>query len=358
MQMQMMQHHAPSMQSFRYFATEETKKDSKEQEDGGDSLRDTVNRINKSDKKDDTSSSSSSSSDDNNDLFRRAADTWQSFTAEVGVAWEELTNSGQSKDINKRVGKVEAYTGPVDIMVIDESEGLTAWERMQRRLTEAPIIQGILEKGDQVLEQAGAKKVKKQVDELSEDAREAWETSQNPWVYRISSVYDTVTAESEEAAAVRDLRVLDPTFNLEEWKHDVVEHTLPKIMSWFLEGELERLQPWLAEGVFKRIAAEVTARKQEGVQINTHVLAIMNSEILAIEKDHVEKGSPIILLHYMCQQINCVTKKKDGTIVEGSEDDIRANSYVVAFQREYNDEEGALNWRIVDFRFNGAIAYL
>lgn len=353
-----MQHHAPSMQTVRYFATEETKKDAKEQDDGGDSLRDTVNRINKSDKEDDTSSSSSSSSDDNNDLFRRAADTWQSFTAEVGVAWEELTNSGQSKDINKQVGKVEAYTGPVDIMVIDESEGLTAWERMQRRLTEAPIIQGILEKGDQVLEQAGAKKVKKQVDELSEDAREAWETSQNPWVYRISSVYDTVTAESEEAAAVRDLRVMDPTFNLEEWKHDVVEHTLPKIMSWFLEGELERLQPWMAEGVFKRIAAEVTARKQEGVQINTHVLAIMNSEILAIEKDHVEKGSPIILLHYMCQQINCVTKKKDGTIVEGSEDDIRANSYVVAFQREYNDEEGALNWRIVDFRFNGAIAYL
>jgi import inner membrane translocase subunit TIM44 len=44
--------------------------------------------------------------------------------------------------------------------------------------------------------------------------------------------------------------------------------------------------------------------------------------------------------------------------VEGSEDDIRANSYVAAFQREYNEERGELNWKIVDFRFNGAIAYL
>ena len=51
-------------------------------------------------------------------------------------------------------------------------------------------------------------------------------------------------------------------------------------------------------------------------------------------------------------------RKKDGEIVEGSEDDIRANSYVVAFQREYNEEAGELNWKIVDFRFNGAIAYL
>ena len=48
----------------------------------------------------------------------------------------------------------------------------------------------------------------------------------------------------------------------------------------------------------------------------------------------------------MCQQINCVRKKKDGEIVEGSEDDIRANSYVAAFQREYDEEKGELNWKI------------
>ena len=78
----------------------------------------------------------------------------------------------------------------------------------------------------------------------------------------------------------------------------------------------------------------------------------------AFQPDVVNKGAPIIVLHFMCQQINCVRKKEDGEIVEGSEDDIRANSYVAAFQREYNDEEGELQWKIVDFRFNGAIAYL
>ena len=60
----------------------------------------------------------------------------------------------------------------------------------------------------------------------------------------------------------------------------------------------------------------------------------------------------------MVQQINCVRKKSDGSIVEGSEDDIKANSYVAAFQREYNEELGELQWKIIDFRFNGAIAYL
>ena len=42
--------------------------------------------------------------------------------------------------------------------------------------------------------------------DIGEDAREAWETSQNPWVYRISSVYDTLTAPDEFAIGVTELR--------------------------------------------------------------------------------------------------------------------------------------------------------
>lgn len=118
---------------------------------------------------------------------------------------------------------------------------------------------------------------------MKEDAQEAWETSQNPWVYRASSVYDTLTADSPESIAVAELRQLDPEFTLDEWKRDVVEHTLPKIMEWLLKGKTNQLKPWLGEGVFKRIAAENKARQQEGVQIDTTVLGIMNSEILACE---------------------------------------------------------------------------
>jgi Tim44-like domain len=99
----------------------------------------------------------------------------------------------------------------------------------------------------------------------------------------VSSVYDTFTAEASQTVAVRELRKLDPNFTLEEWQQDVVEHTLPQIMKWFLEGKIHQLEPWLGEGVFKRLAAEMTARKQEGVLIDSHVLGIMNSDILACE---------------------------------------------------------------------------
>mgnify|MGYP006097292009 CR=1 FL=1 len=71
----------------------------------------------------------------------------------------------------------------------------------------------------------------------------------------------------------------------------------------------------------------------------------------------MNKGSPIILVHFMCQQINCV-RDKEGEVVEGGVDDIVGNFYIAAFQREFDDELGTLKWRIVDFMLNGSQPYV
>ena len=261
-----------------------------------ESFEDMLNRMESegSVKEGEKSAESNSSGNDGNwntnSIFRSVTQSLSTFGEEVASTWDDLLKSGERKDINKKIHAPEAtvegeaeYTGPVEIMVIDESEHLTAWERMQRRLTDAPIIQDVLARTEEIYEKSGAKNVKKKVDHITEDAKEAWETSQNPWVYRVSSVYETITAETPESIAVKELRVLDPEFTLDDWREDVVELILPQIMSWFLQGKINQLKPWLGESVFKRIAAEITARKTEGVQIDTHVLGIMNSEILACE---------------------------------------------------------------------------
>jgi import inner membrane translocase subunit TIM44 len=285
----------------RTFATNPNKEDEKQQDEkqpekdeskkeAGESLRDTINRM-KNSSGGEADKKSSGDSAAYNDFLSKAADTWATWSEEVGKTWNELLVSGDRKDINKKLLKhpeatkegEKEYTGPAEIMIIDPSENLSAWERMQKRLTDAPIIQDILARSGDVYEKSGAKKYKERVDHLKEDAQEAWETSQNPWVYRLSSVYDTVTAETAESIAVRELHKLDPDFTLEGWRQDVVEHSLPQIMQWFLEGKINQLKPWLGEGVFKRLSAEMVARKTEGVQIDTHVLGIMNSEILACE---------------------------------------------------------------------------
>lgn len=222
--------------------------------------------------------------------------------------------------------------------------------------TISTLTKGMLEKSEDLYAQSGAKEAKQRLDEVKEDAKEAWETSQNPWVYRASSVYDTLTAETDMAIATRELQKLDPQFTMEQFKQDAVEQTIPEIMQVFLDGRITELKEWLGESVYKRLAAENKVRKDEGLVVDSNLLGIFNADIVAVEMDKVEK-EPIILIHFMAQQINCV-RNKDGEVVEGREDDIKANSYLMAFQRVYIEEAGTLNWKIVDFRFNGAIAWI
>lgn len=123
------------------------------QEGGKDTLKETIRRMQQ---EGNTSARGSRNGDDDttidpriDDFVSRASNLWFDATEEVGKTWDELVRSGERKDINKKInhpsdtaeGETE-YTGPVSIMVIDESENLTAWERMQKRLTDAPVIQG------------------------------------------------------------------------------------------------------------------------------------------------------------------------------------------------------------------------
>ena len=111
-----------------------------------ESLQDTINRI-KNEGKQTNEHEQSTTTFDQNDIFRKAADFVGSFQEEVSKTWRDLVQSGGAKDINKKIRPTETvegaveYTGPVEIMIINPSENLTAWQRMQKRLTDAPIIQ-------------------------------------------------------------------------------------------------------------------------------------------------------------------------------------------------------------------------
>jgi len=358
--------------SYRFFSnrsrtTESSSKSFDKNKRVNESLDETINEMKfekeKSNKSDDESKIKSSHDTTIDDISYKIKDFFLDFKDDISDTWNELINSGQAKGINQRVKEStkkktkDAYKGPSNLIIIDENENLGAWEKMQRRLAEAPIIQNIL---NDLIEKSGAKNLKRKIDDIKQDAEEVWETSQNPWVYRMSSVYDTFTAETEFAKATRILRKLDPSFSMEQFLHDAVERTLPDLNKNVLEGNIDDLEPLLGESVYQRLRAEMEVRKKEGLVLDTNILGIFNAEIIAAEVDKSNEfgvKEPILIIHYMCQQINCVRNVK-GKVVEGKEDDIKANSYLVAFQREMDEDDSNMTWKIVDFRFNGAIAWI
>jgi len=249
-----------------------------------------------------SSSSSSSSSWNYDHILQKAISLLDTFKFGVAQTWEELINSGKPQSVNKVIhapmgdsatsggaggGNVDneaadKYDGVAALTIVKDHSG--AWERMQQRLAEAPIIKDILGASYELYKKSGAQHAKRKLDDIRADATEAWETSQNPWVYRLSSVYDTITAESEFALATKELRRLDPDFvSLDKFKDDAMATMIPEILSHIMEGRTKELKPHLGEAVYNRLAAEIRVRKSEGLIVDPHILGIENSEILAAE---------------------------------------------------------------------------
>lgn len=252
--------------------------------------------------------------------------------------------------------KGEEKGGVASLMIVKTAG--EAWKRLQERLNEAPIIQELLGASRVVAKGSlgrGAKAATDAVKDKVEDAQEAWETSQHPLVYKVSSAWDSMTAENEIGIGVRELRRLDPSFSLEDWKSGIQEDFLPDFMSAFLRGDADELMLWTGEACFNKLSSEIRQRKADGIVLDPHVLDVRQGEVITIKPD-AGKGNSTVAFQFMCQQINCV-RNKVGEVIEGSEDDIRATYYMLAFQRDFLEQDAELRWKVVDMTVIGAFPW-
>ncbi|EGB02059.1 hypothetical protein AURANDRAFT_69236, partial [Aureococcus anophagefferens] len=180
-------------------------------------------------------------------IGKRLIDGWEALSArartldakevariaqgELRQAYAELTGADRGSVLKTSVtfhddaaapaadGAEEVDEREKQLLVIDARDN---WEKLRARLKEAPIISDILKGAGKARDAAAATAAgraaaagRDRVNDKIEDAREFWETSQNPLVYQASSIVDAVTAETDMAAATRELRRLDPRFSME-----------------------------------------------------------------------------------------------------------------------------------------------
>ena len=250
---------------------------------------------------------------------------------------------GQEEEEDEAAAAEAKAAGPQALVVVKQQQ--KTWERLAEQLKDAPIIQEILKAGTKLADtelgrQAG--KLRGKLKDRVEDAREVWETSQNPLVYKLSSVWDDLTSETELGIALREIRRADPDFVLEDWVSTLSDRFLPMFFQAYLKGDLKALKPYLSEGMYKQMAEEFRLRKGEGLALDPNVLEISSAEIVQAKMhDH----QPVLVLGALIQHINCV-RDREGKVVEGKEDEVRASFYLLLFVREYNEAEGALEWKV------------
>jgi predicted lipid-binding transport protein (Tim44 family) len=98
-----------------------------------------------------------------------------------------------------------------------------------------------------------------------------------------------------------------------------VRRTLaPLVIKGHLEGNTKLLKPWLTEGVFSRLSAEIRARKADGIVFDSNILEIEENTVML---RFLETGEAAILVVYMVQQINCI-RNTAGEVVEVQENSL------------------------------------
>ncbi|EER08337.1 conserved hypothetical protein [Perkinsus marinus ATCC 50983] len=172
----------------------------------------------------------------------------------------------------------------------------------------------------------------------SEDSRFLGGFFQNPMV-------DRIFGETEIAQSIREMKEVDPNFRLSQMAEDIEHVVAPRIIRWYLEGDVERLEAHCGEAAFAAVNASVKARHTQKLTLDTNILQPPMDVELKGAKTASEVDSPCFIFTFSTQQINCL-RNEFGEVVEGAVDDIRRVFYAMAIQKHPEPESGGCEWSL------------
>ncbi|KAL8536301.1 hypothetical protein ACS0TY_011791 [Phlomoides rotata] len=214
-----------------------------------------------------------------------------------------------------------------DIVVLPSTQSPWSkkWEAFKNKMRGNPVFKRVSGFSEPVIEKS---------QEIAEDMRERWETSDHPVVHKIQDISETVLGESDAAMSFKEIRRRDPAFSLPEFVAEVQEVVKPVLNAYF-KGDTEVLQKYCTTHVIERCKAEHKACESQGVFFDNKILHISDVEV---RETKMMGDTPIIIVAFQTQQVYCV-RDRLGSIKEGGQDTIHTIYYAWAMQ-QLDPEEG------------------
>lgn len=193
--------------------------------------------------------------------------------------------------------------------------------------------------------------------EIAEDVRERWETSDHPVVHKIQDLNDSVFGETAAGVSFKEIRRRDPSFSLPDFVSEVQEIVKP-VLNAYIKGDIETLKKYCSSEVLQRCKAEHGAYQSQGIFFDNKILHISDVEV---RETKMMGSAPIIIVAFQTQQVYCV-RDKHGSITEGGKDTIHTVYYAWAMQQMEPEEvgEGAFYpiWRLREMQQLGVQALI
>ncbi|XP_020088970.1 mitochondrial import inner membrane translocase subunit TIM44-2-like isoform X1 [Ananas comosus] len=222
------------------------------------------------------------------------------------------------------------------------------WESFKKKMQDHPVFKRVTGYTQPVVNKG---------QELAEDVRERWETSDNPVVHKIQDLNETVFGETATALSFKEIRRRDPSFSLPDFVAEVQEMIRPVLTS-YVKADIETLKKYCTREVIERCKGERTAYQAQGIFYDNKILHISEVDV---RETKMMGSSPIIILSFQTQQIYCV-RDREGNITDGGQDTIQNVYYLWAMQLIDPEElgEGAYYpvWRLREMQQQGIQALI
>jgi len=180
-----------------------------------------------------------------------------------------------------------------------------------------------------------------------EDAREEWDTTQNPLIWKIRDVSDQMFSETEAGIAQTKIREQFPDFNLFEFLQFSHETLFPNMVTAYLAGDEKYIRAVCEGNAVRGLAATIRERESKKETWDTRILDMADVDFQSAGID--SKNRPVITVSTMCQHVHCVRSQKNQKIVDGGEADLRSTFYMLTVRPDPTCEHD-LGWKVVEMQ--------
>ncbi|MFS7985962.1 putative Tim44-like domain, NTF2-like domain superfamily protein [Helianthus anomalus] len=233
----------------------------------------------------------------------------------------------------------------ITIVPVKQSPFSKKWEAFKAKMQGNPIFKRVSGISEPVMTKG---------QEIAEDMRERWETSDHPVVHKIQDINESVFRETDAAMSFKEIRQRDPYFSLPDFVSDVQEIVKP-VLKAYIKGETEVLEKYCSPEIIERCKAEHQVCEMQGTFYDNKILHISEVDV---RETKMMGDSPIIIVGFHTQQVYCV-RDRLGEITDGGKDTIHTVHYLWAMQLTEAEEGSHMPvWKLRDMQQVGIRALI
>ena len=155
-------------------------------------------------------------------------------------------------------------------------------------------------------------------------------------------IVDHVAEDSPQAQALTEMKRVEPAFSVSEFVQGA-RGAYEMILMGYELGNLDEIQPFLAEDVFDTFVSGVAAREDQGLKIEAEFVGVRETAITDVHFDKDTNFAEITMR--FVGELTSVVRDRGGDIVEGSPTEIKRQKDSWTFGREMGAADP--NWRLI-----------